>query len=76
MEESKVLYSECCVKVLSKQQHMLVDSLNSPRSRPQEGLELLEFWDAWVAQLVEPPTLGFSSGHDFMVCGFEPQVRL
>jgi len=23
--------------------------------------------------LVEPPTLGFSSGHDLMGCGTEPQ---
>ena len=27
---------------------------------------------AWVAQLVKPLTLGFSSGHDFMGCGTEP----
>ena len=29
-----------------------------------------------MAQSVERPTLGFGSGHDLMVCGFEPQVRL
>ena len=26
----------------------------------------------WVAQLVKHPTLGFSSGHDLMVCEFKP----
>ena len=30
----------------------------------------------WVAQLVKHLTLGFSSGLDLMVCGFEPHVRL
>ena len=31
---------------------------------------------AWVAQSVEHLTLDFSSGHDLMVCGFEPHVQL
>ena len=31
---------------------------------------------AWAAQLVKGPTLDFSSGHDLMVCGIEPHVRL
>ena len=31
---------------------------------------------AWVAQLVTHPTLDFGSGHDFVVHGFEPCVRL
>ena len=31
---------------------------------------------AWVAQLVEHPTLDFSSGHDLTVCGIQPCVRL
>ena len=32
--------------------------------------------DTWVAQSVKPaPTLGFSSGHDFRVRGFEPHTR-
>ena len=31
---------------------------------------------AWVAQLVERPTLGFSLGHDLMVRGFKPRVGL
>ena len=26
----------------------------------------------WVAQSVKHPTLGFGSGHDLRVCGFEP----
>ena len=31
----------------------------------------------WVAQLVKPPpTLDLGSGHDLMVRGFEPCVRL
>ena len=32
--------------------------------------------DAWVAQSVKHPTLGFSSGHDLTVCGFELHVGL
>ena len=31
---------------------------------------------AWVAQSVKWPTLGFRSGRDLMVRGFEPSVRL
>ena len=31
---------------------------------------------AWVAQLVKCPTLGFGSGHDVVVCEFEPYVGL
>ena len=27
----------------------------------------------WVAQSVKRPTLGFGSGHDLTVCGFEPR---
>ena len=29
---------------------------------------------AWVAQSVKRPTLDFGSGHDLMVCGFEPTL--
>ena len=29
---------------------------------------------AWVTQLIEHPTLDFSSGHDLMVCKFEPRI--
>ena len=35
-----------------------------------------KFGGAWVAQLVEHPTLDFSSGHDLAVCGFGSQVGL
>ena len=38
-------------------------------SRPQVG-------GAWVAQCVKPLALGFSSGHDLTVLGFEPRVGL
>ena len=31
---------------------------------------------AWVAQSVKPSTVGFSSGHDFTACGFEPHIGL
>ena len=31
---------------------------------------------AWVAQLVECLTLGFSSGHDLTVHEFEPRIGL
>ena len=31
---------------------------------------------AWVAQLGQRLTLGFSSGHDLVVYEFEPHVRL
>ena len=30
----------------------------------------------WVAQSVKCPTLGFSSGHDLMVCETEPCIGL
>ena len=33
-------------------------------------------WGAWVAQLVEQPTLDFSSGRGLMVCGIEPCIGL
>ena len=35
--------------------------------RPQTGI--------WVAQSAKHPMLDFSSGHDLVVCGFEPRVR-
>ena len=31
---------------------------------------------SWVAQSVKRQTLDFSSGHDLMVCEFEPCIRL
>ena len=36
----------------------------------------ITFRGAWVAQLVERPTLDFGSGHDLTVHGFEPHVGL
>ena len=33
-------------------------------------------WGAWVAQSGKHLTLGFSSGHDLVVCGFEPYIGL
>ena len=33
-------------------------------------------WDAWVAQSVKHPTLGFGSGHDLMVHEFGPCIGL
>ena len=33
-------------------------------------------WGVWVAQLVERLTLGFGSGHDLVVLGIQPYVRL
>ena len=40
--------------------------------------EIEETWGegAWVAQSVKHPTLGFVSGHDLTVCGFETCVGL
>ena len=32
--------------------------------------------DAWVAQLVKHPTLGFGSGRDLMVHQFKPHIGL
>ena len=29
-----------------------------------------------MAQSIKRPTLGFSSGHELMVCGFKPHVGL
>ena len=31
---------------------------------------------AWGAQTVKRPTLGFGSGHDLTVLGFEPRIGL
>ena len=31
---------------------------------------------AWVAQSVKRLTLDFGSGHDLMVCGFKPSIKL
>ena len=60
------------------------------RSKPVAGMEP-ELWEgavaaqrlesralrgAWVAQSVKPLTLAFGSGHDLMVCEFEPCIRL
>ena len=33
-------------------------------------------WGIWVAQLGKHLTLNFGSGHDLMVCEFEPHVGL
>ena len=33
-------------------------------------------WGAWGAQLVKHPTPQLGSGHDLMVCKFEPYVGL
>ena len=33
-------------------------------------------WGTWVAELVKHPTLGFNSGHDLVVLGFKPHIRL
>ena len=34
------------------------------------------YWGTWVAQSVKSLALDFGSGHDLMVRGFEPHVRL
>ena len=39
-------------------------------------VEVQKMRGAWVAQSVEHPTLDFGSGHDLMVCEFEPRVGL
>ena len=39
-------------------------------------VETLGAWGPWVAQSVEPLTLGFGSGHDLTVHGFEPRISL
>ena len=31
-------------------------------------------WGTWVAQLIERPTLGFSSGHALTVRGIKPHI--
>ena len=36
----------------------------------------MNFWGAWVAQLVKHLTLDFGSGHDLTVCGIKPRVGL
>ena len=49
------------------------NSCGSPRVR---ALKRQSLWGAPVAQLLKCLTLGFGSGHDLMVRGFEPHVRL
>ena len=34
------------------------------------------FWGTWVAQSAEHLTLGFGSGHDLLIHGIEPCIRL
>ena len=34
------------------------------------------FWGSWVVESVEHLTPDFSSGHDLVLCGFEPRIRL
>lgn len=36
----------------------------------------LNFWGAWMAQSVKPPTLVFGSGRDLRVAGWSPHIRL
>ena len=36
----------------------------------------MEICGAWAAQSAERPTLGFSSVHDFTVCGFKPHIGI
>ena len=38
--------------------------------------KILKVRGTWVAQLVKSPTIGFGSGHDFTVRGFEPHIGL
>ena len=42
----------------------------------QHNMKITILGDAWVAHLFQHPTLGFGSGHDLVVCGIEPRVRL
>ena len=43
----------------------------------EPGVYLLkENGGTWVAQWVKHPTLDFSSGHDLVVHGIEPNIRL
>ena len=41
-----------------------------------QKLKVMSYWGIWVAQLVKCLTLEFGSGHDLMVRGFKPCVRL
>ena len=40
------------------------------------ALEGENCWGAWVAQSFQRPTLDFGSGHDLVVCEFEPCIGL
>ena len=46
------------------------------KGQEDAGIEKSCRWGAWVAQLVEHPTLEFSSGHNLTVCGFKPRIGL
>ena len=43
---------------------------------PSSLLKATQRAPAWVAQSVERPALDFGSGHELMVCEFEPRIRL
>ena len=43
---------------------------------PPGGRKTGAWRGAWVAQSVDHPTLGFSSGRDLTVCEIEPRVEL
>ena len=44
---------------------------------PQNSvIEIENILGTWVAQSIKRPTLDLGSGHDLMVCGFEPHIRL
>ena len=42
----------------------------------QVSIKNMKRWGTWVAQWVTCMTLGLRSGHDPMVCGIQPSVRL
>ena len=50
--------------------------MNSFNVKKNEKKKKPQVKAAWVAQLAEHPTLGFSSGHDLMGCGMLPSLGL
>ena len=61
---------------LSVEVKELASSLSLVRRKEEEMLQNETLRATWVAQSVKCLTLDFGLGHDLMVCGIEPHVRL
>ena len=80
VHDLKVREFKPCIGLCAVMAEPALDSLSPSLSAPPlvflSFSQNKEYWGAWVAQLVEHPTIDFSSGHDLTVCGIEPHVGL